>query len=68
VPVPGSPEGRNPDEVVALAQGLGIPAKAAPSVALALAQINADTRSGRCGRVLICGSLYLAGGVLAENG
>ena len=40
-------------------------AEAAPSVAAALASIlSEDPRA----RVLICGSLYLAGKVLAENG
>lgn len=43
----------------------GIPAEAAASVAAALAAIAARTPQAR---VLICGSLYLAGQVLKENG
>ncbi|MFE3838093.1 bifunctional folylpolyglutamate synthase/dihydrofolate synthase [Pseudogemmobacter sonorensis] len=49
----------------AAAQGLGIAASEAESVAGALAGIRA--RNPRA-RVLICGSLYLAGRVLRENG
>jgi dihydrofolate synthase / folylpolyglutamate synthase len=43
----------------------GIPASTAPSVAEALAQIQTTTPQAR---VLICGSLYLAGSILRENG
>ncbi|MEZ5798530.1 MAG: folylpolyglutamate synthase/dihydrofolate synthase family protein [Paracoccaceae bacterium] len=43
----------------------GIPAEAAPSVADALAAIAAADPQAR---VLICGSLYLAGQVLKQNG
>lgn len=43
----------------------GMSAKTAESVAGALAAITADQPRAR---VLICGSLYLAGGVLRENG
>lgn len=43
----------------------GIAAEVAPSVAGALAQIVAEAPAAR---VLICGSLYLAGAVLRENG
>jgi dihydrofolate synthase/folylpolyglutamate synthase len=47
------------------ARAAGIPAEVAPSVAAALAQIVAEAPTAR---VLICGSLYLAGFVLRENG
>ncbi len=47
------------------ARGAGMAADSAPSVAAALAQIAADHPAAR---VLICGSLYLAGQVLKENG
>ena len=43
----------------------GIPATTAPSVAEALAEIAGQSPEAR---VLICGSLYLAGSVLRENG
>ena len=45
---------------------LGLAAKAAPSVAMALREISLE--ESLPGRVLIAGSLYLAGKVLAENG
>ncbi|MEM8622724.1 MAG: folylpolyglutamate synthase/dihydrofolate synthase family protein [Pseudomonadota bacterium] len=44
----------------------GIAAEPADSVAAALISLRPDLRRGS--RVLICGSLYLAGHVLAENG
>ena len=47
------------------ALSVGIPAEAAPSVAEALAAIVAKSPEAR---VLICGSLYLAGAILRENG
>lgn len=47
------------------AQAAGIPATTAPSVAEALSNIAAKDPEAR---VLICGSLYLAGSVLRENG
>ena len=47
------------------ALGAGITAVTAPSVAQALADI---AKSNPEARVLICGSLYLAGSVLRENG
>jgi dihydrofolate synthase/folylpolyglutamate synthase len=43
----------------------GLPATTAPSVAAALTAIAAEAPEAR---VLICGSLYLAGHVLRENG
>jgi dihydrofolate synthase / folylpolyglutamate synthase len=55
-----------PAEVTqAAAAAVGMDAVTAGSVAEALAQIVADCPTAR---VLICGSLYLAGGVLRENG
>ncbi len=47
------------------ALSVGIPSGAAPSVAAALAEIAATSPDAR---VLICGSLYLAGAILRENG
>ena len=47
------------------ARAAGIPATTAPSVAEALSNIAAKDPEAR---VLICGSLYLAGSVLRENG
>lgn len=47
------------------ALGAGIEAVTAPSVAEALARVAAEDPEAR---VLICGSLYLAGAILRENG
>jgi dihydrofolate synthase/folylpolyglutamate synthase len=52
-------------EAVAAAHDVGIAAAPRASVAEA---IDAATASAPEGRVLICGSLYLAGRVLVENG
>ena len=52
-------------EAVAAARDAGINAVPRASIAAA---IEGATRSAPAGRVLICGSLYLAGRVLAENG
>ncbi len=52
-------------ELSALAGDLSIEVKAASSIRDAVASL---TKSGNTGRILICGSLYLAGQVLAENG
>jgi dihydrofolate synthase/folylpolyglutamate synthase len=47
------------------ATAAGIAAQTSPSVAKALAAIAASAPQAR---VLICGSLYLAGSILRENG
>lgn len=66
VAVPGEHKTLSADETAAAAQGIGLAAKPSATVGEALSDIVA--RSDRPGRVLICGSLYLAGTVLAENG
>lgn len=53
------------ETTAAAAQEVGIDARIAPSVATALADIARDDPTAR---VLICGSLYLAGHILRENG
>ena len=52
--------------LAATATAAGIEARAAPSLQAALTAVAAA--SGRPSRVLICGSLYLAGQALAANG
>jgi dihydrofolate synthase / folylpolyglutamate synthase len=55
-----------PAEVIAeTARAVGMAAAAAASVEVALARFTPDAPRGR---ILICGSLHLAGTVLAENG
>jgi len=66
VPIPDEPAALPAESVVAAARSVGIgDVDAADSVGAAVAQLVAQ---GGARRVLICGSLYLAGSVLAENG
>jgi dihydrofolate synthase/folylpolyglutamate synthase len=65
VPVPGEAASRDPIEAAALARRLGIAATAASDVTSALGAIGAT--DPKAARVLVCGSLYLAGHVLREN-
>ncbi len=67
VPIPGQIAARPADEVAAIAAGVGLTASTAPSVESALASLH-DYVWDHPPRVLICGSLYLAGEVLAANG
>jgi len=65
VPIPGEENAFAPDDIVALAVAAGLNARPCDSVAAALSLVaRADARP----RVLICGSLYLAGTVLRANG
>ena len=54
------------EEAASAAKATGIAAETAATVDAALARILAQSREPA--RILICGSLYLAGVVLAENG
>ncbi|MEZ5935040.1 MAG: folylpolyglutamate synthase/dihydrofolate synthase family protein [Alphaproteobacteria bacterium] len=65
VPVPDEQASRDPAEVVEEAEDLGLPATVRRDVPSALLAIAA--RSAGPVRVLICGSLYLAGHVLRAN-
>ena len=51
--------------IAAAARSVGVPAQIAQSV---LGAVRDLARPGKTGRILICGSLHLAGTVLAENG
>ena len=66
LPIPRQEKSLSADAVAAAAQAVGIPAQAAGDITSALAAV------GELGleppRVLITGSLYLAGEVLAQNG
>jgi dihydrofolate synthase/folylpolyglutamate synthase len=69
VTIPGQLAARPASEVAAAATALGLPATTAASVEQALSQIAARSwPEGQMPRILICGSLYLAGEVLAANG
>jgi dihydrofolate synthase/folylpolyglutamate synthase len=65
VSIPGEAATLSADDTVACARSAGIVAEPAESVAAAVGAIVATDPS--C-RILICGSLYLAGRVLRENG
>ena len=66
VPVPGAYACHRPEALAETARGLGLEARASADTARALDDIA--RRAPAPARVLICGSLYLAGSVLAEEG
>jgi dihydrofolate synthase / folylpolyglutamate synthase len=69
VTIPGEDNPLPAEAIAAAAASVGIGAQAASSVEAALRDIIGGQGQGRMsGRVLICGSLHLAGVVLAENG
>jgi dihydrofolate synthase/folylpolyglutamate synthase len=63
VPIPSSEAALAPDALAALATSVGLDAEPAPGVERAIHRVQ----ESECGplRILICGSLYLAGHVLA---
>ena len=65
VSIPGEANTLSAEETAAAATAVSLPATTADSVAQALAAITARDPQAR---VLICGSLYLAGNILRENG
>ena len=66
VPVPGAYACHAPEALAGAARALGLEAHAHPAAADALDAIARDCPGPA--RVLVCGSLYLAGAVLAEEG
>lgn len=64
VAIPGEPNSLSAEEVAVTARGQGLTAEASSSVAEAVAALAALPGPGR---ILISGSLYLAGHVLGEN-
>ena len=66
VTIPDLPSSHEPETIAAAARSLDLPGTASPSVEAAVAEIVA--KDGPPSRILICGSLYLAGSVLAGNG
>ncbi|MEX0284915.1 MAG: folylpolyglutamate synthase/dihydrofolate synthase family protein [Paracoccaceae bacterium] len=65
VSIPGEASTLSAEETQAAAESVGLEARTAPSVRDAITAISAESPGAR---VLICGSLYLAGAVLRENG
>lgn len=69
VEIPGEPLSQKAPELAAAAQALSIPdVVASENVPLALKDLAMKANQTPQARVLICGSLYLAGQVLRENG
>ena len=67
VPMPTQTAARPATEVAGIARAAGLPSRAASSIQEALSLVNEHSWP-RPPRILICGSLYLAGEVLAANG
>ncbi|PWJ17456.1 bifunctional folylpolyglutamate synthase/dihydrofolate synthase [Jannaschia seohaensis] len=65
VPIPGERNTLPAAETAAAARSVGLEAEEMSTVAEAIEAITAETPDAR---ILICGSLYLAGRVLRENG
>ncbi len=68
VPVPDSSAGIDPDRLADFAMAAQLPARSTDSVAEAFRMIGEMSAGKDAPRILICGSLYLAGHVLKENG
>ena len=68
VPIAGSETGIDPLALADDAAEAGLSAEPVDSVEDALGLIRENWTSSPAPRILICGSLYLAGAVLAENG
>ncbi len=66
VAIPGTAAALDPQALAEIARSVGMQAAAAPDIATAVAELTATAEPA--GRILICGSLYLAGAVLAANG
>lgn len=66
IAIPGEEASLSADAATEAARANGIRAVSAPSVTAAVKDIVSNATAP--GRILICGSLYLAGQVLAENG
>lgn len=66
VAIPGEETTLSAEDCCAAARIVGIKADIAGSIPGALDAIAASATDGKPGRVLICGSLYLAGAVLAD--
>jgi dihydrofolate synthase/folylpolyglutamate synthase len=68
VPVPDSSAGIDPHRLAEFAMAAQLPARATNGVVEAFRTINEMSKGRQAPRILICGSLYLAGHVLKENG
>ena len=64
VPIPDTTSAYDATELASMADDAGVPARPAADLKSALSSIDTDTPP----RILICGSLYLAGHALGVNG
>jgi dihydrofolate synthase/folylpolyglutamate synthase len=69
VPIEGGHKARTPESLAGSAREAGLVAEPAPDFAAALDRVKAETRAkgGEPPRILMCGSLYLAGEILKAN-
>jgi len=67
VAIPGEANSWTADSLARLGRDAGAPSASASSVATALHHITTSNAGPQGGRILICGSLYLAGSVLRDN-
>lgn len=68
VAIPGEPNSVTAEDAAIFAREAGMEADSASDVTGAVTQLTALGRGEAPARLLICGSLYLAGTVLADNG
>ncbi len=68
VPVPDSSAGIDPERLADFAMAAQLPARSTDGVRQAFRMIGDMTGGKEAPRILVCGSLYLAGHVLKENG
>ncbi|MEJ2026248.1 MAG: bifunctional folylpolyglutamate synthase/dihydrofolate synthase, partial [Limibacillus sp.] len=67
VEIPGEPNSLTAEEAARFALDAGFEARPAESVKAALTELTRSEAPNGPARILICGSLYLAGKVLGEN-
>jgi dihydrofolate synthase/folylpolyglutamate synthase len=65
IKIPNQGASFSSDEISIVAKKIGFKTKIAGSVSKAIKEIVATEKS--CSRILICGSLYLAGDILRDN-
>lgn len=68
VPIADEPKARSPEEIKIIAKKNGIFCKSSKNFNEAFANILSSHKSSEPALILVCGSLYLAGNFLEENG
>ncbi|MCG8694527.1 MAG: bifunctional folylpolyglutamate synthase/dihydrofolate synthase [Minwuiales bacterium] len=67
IAIPGEQASLSAEEVASAAAAVGLKVRTSASLSAAMMALREDSSGGPPPRVLVCGSLYLAGAVLAEN-